>query len=1423
MAVVALRHRCGHIHRHHRRDRPGLRPRNPETGKYFTATASYSDGEGSDKTAKTATAVVAPSQTLASNMSKSQPDGSTVQTSNNQSGYGQSFSTGTDADGYTLHAVKLQGQFFSDATVRVHTDDSGKPGSVVATLTDDPSLTTSSLSALGVYEFTAPGGGVALEPGAIYWVAMEAPTQRGGWTNTTSLALETITPRWTIGNTPSVKNRDTGVWSALTPARPFKMELRGAPGPLTTADLVSNLPGIVTPQNSLIDDDSGFAQSFTTGPAGGTFHAATLRADLRSSGTVKLHADSSGLPGDVLATLAHPDNLSNSSNHYEFTADGGVELEAGATYWVAVEGPTGAGTWRSVGSIAESGVAGWSLGDHPAVKSRSASTWALGTGTGVSSGNALAMAVRGSVGRQVLLDSLSGTDRADVSTVSGTGRYGQSFTTSGRARLDAVVLNGKFSTDTVVTLFADVSGEPGSTSLAVLAGRAGLTATLPTVEADWTFKAPSAGVGLEAQTRYWLVVSGAGEVTTAASVVNDPANNSGADGLPGWTVDAFSSYDGSAWSDAGAFDIRMALAGSPPSPPSFHDTAVTRQVSAAAAAGDALTGGPVAVVNADGDTLTYTVAATTDTDGTAHLTAFNHDFLLDAATGQITVNTAAAIDHDTRNAYKVVLQVADSEDDLGAVETTAVVDDTVTLTIDVVVNPDEPGTVTITGNTQAGVPSTAWVTDPDGKVSDLTWQWSRSDTATGTFTDITGATGPAYIPRNPETGKYFTATASYTDGHGSDKTATATTAVVAPSQTLASNLGETDRANAQANNIYSGFAQSFSTGADTDGYTLHAVKLKGSFFPDATVRVHTDDSGSPGGVVATLTDPPTRVSLGANEFTAPADGVALEAGTAYWVTVEAPLQRALWTVTESAAQETITPDWSIGDNALKKNRDTGAWSVAWSDRAFKMELRGASGPLTTADLVGNLPGGTRSRVALDSSDSGLAQSFTAGPAGGTFHSVSLLGFFGDEDAVAGSPPNYTVKLHADSSGLPGDALAALADPDNPDLRTALGAYEFTAPVGGVELEPGATYWVAVEGPTGAVNLHSFGSIAESGVEGWSLGDHPAVESRSASTWALGTGSTVSSGNALAMTVRGSVGRQVLLDSLSGTDRAAVSTVSGTGRFGQSFTTSGRARLDAVVLNGKFSTATVVSLFTDDSGEPGTSLAVLADPAGLTATLPTAEADWAFKAPSAGVDLEAATRYWLVVSGAGEVTTAASVVNDPANNHGASGLPYWTVDAFSSYDGTVWTDSGASDIRMALAGSPPSPPSFHDTAATRQVAAEAASGDALTGGPVAVVNADGDTLTYTVAATADADGAEHLTAFNRDFLLDTATGEITVNTTAAIDHATRSAYKVVLGVADSEDGLGAVETTAAVDDTLTLTIDVVKPDAPGTLTISGPCR
>ena len=93
-------------------------------------------------------------------------------------------------------------------------------------------------------------------------------------------------------------------------------------------------------------------------------------------------------------------------------------------------------------------------------------------------------------------------------------------------------------------------------------------------------------------------------------------------------------------------------------------------------------------------------------------------------------------DADADNVYEVTVVVTDS----GA--NTASRDVTVKVT-----NVDEDGMVTLsTLQPEAKISVTASLTDPDGDITGLKWQWSRADSAQGTFEDIEGATSATYTP-----------------------------------------------------------------------------------------------------------------------------------------------------------------------------------------------------------------------------------------------------------------------------------------------------------------------------------------------------------------------------------------------------------------------------------------------------------------------------------------------------------------------------------------------------------------------------------------------------------------------------------------------------------------------------------------------------
>ena len=87
-----------------------------------------------------------------------------------------------------------------------------------------------------------------------------------------------------------------------------------------------------------------------------------------------------------------------------------------------------------------------------------------------------------------------------------------------------------------------------------------------------------------------------------------------------------------------------------------------------------------------------------------------------------------------------------------------------------VTNADEEGTVTMSQRQpRVGVPITASLTDPDGDVSNITWQWY--DNAQNAIAKATSAT---YKPVEDDVGEILRATAMYTDGEDEGKTAMGT-------------------------------------------------------------------------------------------------------------------------------------------------------------------------------------------------------------------------------------------------------------------------------------------------------------------------------------------------------------------------------------------------------------------------------------------------------------------------------------------------------------------------------------------------------------------------------------------------------------------------------------------------------------------------
>ena len=135
-------------------------------------------------------------------------------------------------------------------------------------------------------------------------------------------------------------------------------------------------------------------------------------------------------------------------------------------------------------------------------------------------------------------------------------------------------------------------------------------------------------------------------------------------------------------------------------------------------------------------------------------------------------------DHDVKDSYTVIVTASDGDTDN---------DQTWTLTISII-DVDEPGTVAL-GNRQPqlNTPLTATLSDPDGFPSTLNikWRWAISTSSNGPWTNIRrlaadsltatypNAVTSTYTPHRNDVGYYLRATATYTDGHGENKSKSA--------------------------------------------------------------------------------------------------------------------------------------------------------------------------------------------------------------------------------------------------------------------------------------------------------------------------------------------------------------------------------------------------------------------------------------------------------------------------------------------------------------------------------------------------------------------------------------------------------------------------------------------------------------------------
>lgn len=198
-------------------------------------------------------------------------------------------------------------------------------------------------------------------------------------------------------------------------------------------------------------------------------------------------------------------------------------------------------------------------------------------------------------------------------------------------------------------------------------------------------------------------------------------------------------------------------------PPEFDEgSTANRSVAEGAPVGTPV-GAAVTATDPDGDELTYTLAAG---DGSNFVS-------VNPATGKISVTAGRLLDYETSTAVTLTVQVSNRKDASHIADTA--VDDTITVTVNLI-NVDEPDVVTLDSKEpEVGTTIIATLTDPDGGLASMQWQWSKSETGSAHWEGISGASANVYMPTTDDAGIYLRAAVEYTDGEGPGKGDSAST------------------------------------------------------------------------------------------------------------------------------------------------------------------------------------------------------------------------------------------------------------------------------------------------------------------------------------------------------------------------------------------------------------------------------------------------------------------------------------------------------------------------------------------------------------------------------------------------------------------------------------------------------------------------
>ena len=206
----------------------------------------------------------------------------------------------------------------------------------------------------------------------------------------------------------------------------------------------------------------------------------------------------------------------------------------------------------------------------------------------------------------------------------------------------------------------------------------------------------------------------------------------------------------------------------------------------------------------------------------------------------------------------------------------------------------------------------------------------------------------------------------------------------AQAQVLVSNIGQANFGGAELHDF--DLAQTFTTGSNSAGYTLTSVELdmeaNADYSTAFTVSLHSNNSGTPGANLGTLSNPTPISTNGVYAFTT--RGIGLSADTTYFVVIDSmgSINASYRFFTKNTNSDNQDPGsasgWSIGDGSLYRDRDSsGSWTSFGNSK--KIRVNGIRNPTPGAPETPAAPSIGATEGSNSSLDVGWLEPANAGP------------------------------------------------------------------------------------------------------------------------------------------------------------------------------------------------------------------------------------------------------------------------------------------------------------------------------------------------------------------------------------------------------------------------------------------------------------